>query len=273
MSDRCRCSFMQISGDDIIPAPGSAWTWGIPLAAAIGLLLIWTMGANQALFLWINDIGLSAPDWASLTVLGDTVVALTLLLPFCGRRPDMIRAIVVAAIVATITVHGLKDLFQVLRPAGVLALDQFNIIGPELKRGSFPSGHTTTIFTLLGVFCLLNRRGLFLIPLIGLAIMIGLSRSGVGAHWPADILAGAINGWLAAVIGVHLAKRWHWGLTLKAQRTFAAMLLLCAVMLLFHWHDTRYPEAFWFEKIVAVFCLIYAFKGLAGLIQGRTQLD
>lgn len=265
MSDRC--PLMHKPGNAIIPTPCNPWIWAIPLIAAIALLLIKLTDSNQTLFLLINGLNLGATSWSGLTILGDTVVALALLLPFCGRRPDMVRALVIAAIIATLSVHLFKDLFEVLRPAGVLALEQFNIIGPELKKGSFPSGHTTTIFLLVGIICLLNQRKAFCYLLVILAFAVGLSRSGVGAHWPADVMAGAINGWLSAVIGVYLAKKWQGGLSLTAQRIFAGILLLCALMLLFGWHDTRYPDAFWFEKLIALLCLALSITGLKGLIK------
>ncbi len=270
MPDQRICPLMHNPGDTIIPSPCNPWVWAIPLFAAIGLLLIWLTDSNQSLFLWINSLELGAIGWSNLTIFGDTVVALTLLLPFCGRRPDIIRALVIAAIIATLSVHGFKELFGVLRPAGVLALEQINIIGPILKQGSFPSGHTATIFLLIGIVCLLNQRRGFCYLLVTIAFAVGLSRSGVGAHWPADVMAGAINGWLSAVIAVYLAKKWRGGLSLTAQRIFAGILLLSALMLLFGWHDTRYPDAFWLEKLIAVFCLLLSFRPMKKLISSPT---
>jgi len=45
------------------------------------------------------------------------------------------------------------------------------------------------------------------LPLL-LAIPVALSRSAVGAHWPIDLLAGVLGGWLSALGGIALAARW-----------------------------------------------------------------
>lgn len=57
---------------------------------------------------------------------------------------------------------------------------------------SFPSGHATTVFALAVVLALWypRWRSLFL----GLAILVGLSRVVLGAHFPSDVLAGALLG-------------------------------------------------------------------------------
>lgn len=65
---------------------------------------------------------------------------------------------------------------------------------------SFPSGHSTTAGAIAMIICLFAPR---LAPFgIAFAIWIGVSRLGVGAHYPADVLAGlavgAIFTWIYA---------------------------------------------------------------------------
>jgi len=41
------------------------------------------------------------------------------------------------------------------------------------------------------------------------AVLVGVSRIAVGAHWPFDVLAGACVGWLAGLNGAYIAHRWQ----------------------------------------------------------------
>lgn len=61
---------------------------------------------------------------------------------------------------------------------------------------SFPSGHTTTAFALCFVVAFLSPR--WYPAMLVLAVLIALSRIVVGAHYPTDLLAGAVVGTLGA---------------------------------------------------------------------------
>ena len=74
---------------------------------------------------------------------------------------------------------------------------------------SFPSGHTTTAFAAAMVLGFLAPRW-FAIGLV-YAIAIGLSRLVVGAHYPTDVLAGAVLGTLGAYAVRNYFARRRWG--------------------------------------------------------------
>lgn len=61
---------------------------------------------------------------------------------------------------------------------------------------SFPSGHTTSVFSLATSLCLIYGRKLAWIFLF--AVWIGVSRVFCGAHFPLDVLAGAVIGIIIA---------------------------------------------------------------------------
>ncbi|NTV09944.1 MAG: phosphatase PAP2 family protein, partial [Zoogloea sp.] len=67
------------------------------------------------------------------------------------------------------------------------------------------------------------------------------SRIAVGAHWPADVLAGAAIGWLAGALGVKLTSRWTFWQAQTAVRTMAALALGASAALLIL--DLGYPQA------------------------------
>jgi membrane-associated phospholipid phosphatase len=223
------------------------------------MALIFATGSNRALFLALNHLSAYTGDafWAGMTALGDTVTVLALLLPFWRKRPDVLWACILAALLATAWAHGLKHLADIPRPPGVLPPDVLHVIGPAHRWDSFPSGHTTAIFTLAGVVALTAaaapRRWLWLL----LAVLVAVSRSAVGVHWPLDIAGGALGGWLSALGGLWLARHWRWG-EAGIGRIIVASVPLSAAIALMVGHDTGYPQADWLLRVIGVSCLALA---------------
>ena len=251
------------------PAPLSLrhpWSWSVVVAGLVAAAALWGSEANLALFLTINH-AFSGTFWAGLTIFGDTVVALALLLPLCWRRPDIVRAVAISAIFAALLTHGIKVLAAMPRPAAVLEAELIRITGPLLTRSSFPSGHTTTIFTLTGVICLLNPAARWRYGLLIFATLVGLSRAGVGAHWPVDIAAGMALGWLCALLGVHLGRHWRGGLSLTARRIYALLFGGCAIALLAG-YNTHYGVAEPLQYLVAIATLVLTAPDLRYLFGG-----
>lgn len=249
----------------------SPWSWAVPLLSLIAFIVVWLVGLNQELFLWMNGWGRNPSGtlfWANATILGDTLVAFALLSLFARRRPEVIWALLIAALFATLWVHGLKPLTDNPRPGGVLSDDVIHIIGVTLHGGSFPSGHTTTAFTLAGVICLLRIHPVLSGIALTLAILAGVSRATVGAHWPLDIFAGAFGGWVAAIIGVHLFKQLaqnkNWNELMPGQipgqKVFNIGLLIIALTLFVY--DNGYPASQPFQYAVGVICFILCASNL-----------
>jgi len=78
----------------------------------------------------------------------------------------------------------------------------------------FPSGHTQTIVTAMVAlaFILPDRR--VILPMAGLALLVGASRILVGAHYVGDVLMGAYVGAAAAVLVHRLFVRRGWSVRL-----------------------------------------------------------
>jgi len=246
------------------------WVWGPPAVfLTLAAILLISQG-NQPLFLYLNHLPGGSVFWSGATLLGDSLIAMTLLLPLVGRRPDVIWAAMLAAIVAMLWVHGLKPALDVPRPTAVLALDHIRIIGPEIHARAFPSGHTATAFTLAGVLAMAWRGTALRVSLIALACLVGLSRIAVSAHWPLDVLAGAFGGWLAACAGWAWSYRWQWGRGRVGQRVLAGLLTVAAAYLLVG-YDARYHEADTLKEFIAVLVLAVGAWRTVVLVRSQHQ--
>jgi membrane-associated phospholipid phosphatase len=252
----------------------SAWTWAVPLAGLVLLAGIGLSGTNQRLFLFLNHLLYLKPAalWLNVTLFGDAGMLMVLVLPFIGRRPDLIWNALLSAVITTLLVNGGKEFFLLDRPPNVLAADQFHQIGNMFSATSFPSGHTAAAFTLAGVVALLPFSNRARLGMLLFAMLIGLSRIAVGAHWPMDVAAGMVVGWVAALLGVHLA-RYIPGEGVWVQRA-AALLLVTTVYYLVFVHQTGDKEARVLEIAVPLLCLGLALPGLVRLFRpGTTRHD
>ena len=245
--------------------------WTIAALFAVLLALSWPQGNNINAFFFINSFGagfglekspLWIGFWAGMSLLADTLPAVVLLLPLVWRRPDVVWVAVLAGIVATLVTHDIKPALNLVRPAGVYPENLLHIIGHTLHSKAFPSGHATTALTTAGVFALALRLpwwGILLV--VGLALIPTLSRVIVGAHWPQDILAGALIGWLAAGLGMRLvhcfSRNVRWGRPIRA-----VVLIGCALAVIPF--DGGYPEGRW----VLLPLLLWAFGGSAWALWG-----
>ena len=126
---------------------------------------------------------------------GAVWIALALVLAIVWRRPWLFVLVAGADAVADLLAGGLKVVTDVERPAYRYAEPRPLVHVPH--DGSFPSGHTSTSFACATILTLAFPRaapGFFL-----LALAIGFSRIYVGAHYPLDVVGGAVLGILIAV--------------------------------------------------------------------------
>jgi len=249
----------------------------VPVLCLLAASLIGALDLNQSLFLWLNQLGLSDSlngntvhdhFWSSATLLGDTLAAFTLLALFLRKRPDIVWALFLAALFTTAWVHGLKNGVDSLRPLAILGPDSVHVIGAALNKYSFPSGHTATAFTLAAVICLRGVHPALAITALLLATLAGVARAMVGAHWPIDILFGALGGWVAALIGVRLYARWPLPARPAVHITLTLILFACALSLLL-FHDSGYPLALPMQQGLASISLVYLGWHIWQLFQTR----
>lgn len=245
----------------------SPWTWAVPLTGLLLFTLIKLSGMNQTLFLLMNHGLFLKPEavWINVTLFGDAGMVMVLVLPFVNRRPDLIWSGVLAGIIAAVVVNEAKDFFMLARPPAVLAAEQFHQLGHRFTGASFPSGHTAAIFVFAGIFALLPFPNRLRVGVLLFAILVGLSRIAVGAHWPADVTMGLAVGWCSAFAGVQLSKWWH-GEHIWVQRSAALLLIFTAYYLIFLHHDGD-QQARLLEISIPLLCLAFALPGIIRLFR------
>ncbi|MGH8444779.1 MAG: phosphatase PAP2 family protein [Solimonas sp.] len=216
-----------------VPARADQHRWLLFAAGgmAVASLLLMMAGGYHAGFHTLNDAGRVIGDrpLQTLTQSGDTLFVLSLFLTLAWRHPQAIWHAVLAALIATLLSHGIKAIADQMRPPAVLDLHDFRHLGPLWRRDSFPSGHTVTAFVAAGALACEWRVISARLFALGVAALIGFSRVAVGAHWPADVLAGGAIGLLSVWLGLLAMRQWRWGLGLRGHLILVALLSGCAI--------------------------------------------
>lgn len=224
--------------------------WAPVLAVLLLVLLtgIATGEANRRWFLTLHHAATGVPEdvWAALTFSADTLAAMAIASLLAIRYPSLLWSGLLAALVGALITHGIKPWLALPRPAAVLPPELLHVIGQELKSNAFPSGHTLTAFVLASLWAAQMRASTWRYAIFAAAILVGASRIAVGAHWPADVIAGALGGMLAAWMGQIGAAHWRAGMSCRGYALLLMLYLGCCIALWFH--DGGYPQARWLAQ-------------------------
>lgn len=210
--------------------------------------------------------------WANVTELGNALV----LLPFFALLTINLNkswaAVLIAAPITLLFTHFAKNIANMPRPGAVLDMAEFYIIGPTLQGyNSAPSGHTLTIFALCAVFLYsikqakaCDRYCALTLLTLTIALLTGLSRVAVGAHWPIDVVLGALFGWICGGLATTLV--WHKPHCLfncYNSRAFSVVLFLTWGLYLFYQAiDANLPAIWFLSALCAIGVAVYKFKEL-----------
>ena len=184
----------------------------------LAISLVWSTGQylDAWIFMFFNVWG-SRPIWLDRMMLGFTqigsgiaalVIALVLFL--AGDRL-LSYELMLGALTLWLVVELMKFLVHRSRP--FIRLDQARIVGYRAIGRSFPSGHTSQAFfmaTLLSHQFQLGMGGTF--ALYAIAVLVGFTRMYVGAHYPRDVIGGAVLGSIWGVLATLVEPYWLVGL-------------------------------------------------------------
>jgi membrane-associated phospholipid phosphatase len=201
-------------GDPTGSLPEPRWTIaGAGFACALAGTILLQVSGYHAGFAALNDLAARLPAWSwqVLTAVGNERVVFALALFFSRRHPRVFWSLVVAGVLGATFTLSLKHLVAANRPPAVLQLGTFSLIGPALRRASFPSGHSVTAALFFGVWAQQVRPGWARVALAVAPVAVGASRVASGVHWPVDVAGGLAGGFFAAWLGGLVAQRWPRG--------------------------------------------------------------
>lgn len=178
----------------------------------------------------------------NLTQLGDDLIFLSLLSVLIIYAPKIWESLISSLLLSLVSSCLLKKIFAVPRPAAVFDHSSFIIVGNTLSgHTSLPSGHSITIFAILTILLFAfmpskTRYGFlwsFFIILTGLFFVF--TRVGVGAHYPLDVIIGAIIGYILGCTGIFISRKykvWSWINDKRYYPVFILLFLICGISLI-----------------------------------------
>jgi undecaprenyl-diphosphatase len=163
---------------------------------------------DSRLFRLVNDLATDTP-WLHGVALfyagkaGPALLALLVLLAVLWSRRWETSALAKAiwAGLAPLVAVGLNQplVHAINRPRPWAALDHVLVLGHRSPDGGMPSDHGTLAGAVIGALFLVDRKLGWAAAVVG--VLLAASRVYVGAHYPADVLAGLAFGALVAALG------------------------------------------------------------------------
>ena len=157
---------------------------------------------------WIHrTLGCTFMDWMSLAfdIAFKTCIIWVILAIYLMYRPNtrMFGVVLFSALVLeVIMVYSLKYGIQRDRPFQDYPVEA---LITSYRTSSFPSGHTAQLFCVATVFAVFRKD---LLPeIVALALLTAITRMYLYAHYPTDVLAGALIGIGCALVAIFTILR------------------------------------------------------------------
>lgn len=200
------------------PFPNRNFVTGFLLTLISSLFLLvnsFVIGNNNFFLMLNSDFGTAADHFFYYcTYLGDGAIWILVAVLFWIYRRKQFPLLLAAILFSTLIAQGTKKLIfpEQLRPtAAITDISSIHTVpGVELHTvHSFPSGHTTTAFTIFLLGCLLIRSKWFIpIGFIG-ALLVGYSRIYLAQHFPRDVGGGMMAALFTLLISIAVQQQWE----------------------------------------------------------------
>ena len=177
-------------GNQVSFSRGQRWA-----LAALVLLLVGFLPAivfNHQIFLFLNGLHTPVTDkvWLSFTTLGDGLILAIVLGCFLLVNPRVACAGLLLMLASSVVIHLIKALYVLPRP--VELFPAVHVVGPLLRSGAFPSGHTASSVSAALAIAYFGSSRWFGTAALVVAALISVSRVFVSAHFPTDVVGAAI---------------------------------------------------------------------------------
>lgn len=180
----------------------------------LALFVINYIVGTDSFFLILNgDLGNVADRiFPCITYLGDGVMWVPLALYVIFNRKDKIVLVLTAIIISTLITHLFKNILIPNEPRPFKEISDYSLIHTVKNVslhsiGSFPSGHTTTAFSIYLILCILFNNKRVAIGGFIIALLVGYSRIYLAQHFPRDIAGGMIAAVITLLLSVMAQKR------------------------------------------------------------------
>lgn len=184
----------------------------LTLVTAICLLLLTYLFGNHLLFLYLNaDLGgLADVFFHYFTYLGEAIPWIAALILILSFQKKAFWLLLFCFLISTLFAQGIKNsLPPQPRPTKAIADHALihTVKGVELHEYfSFPSGHTTTAFTIfLLAAALINQKWVIPVGFI-YALLIAYSRIYLAQHFPLDLAGGMISATATIYLSIYLSS-------------------------------------------------------------------
>ena|SRR3989338_8514816 len=160
---------------------------------------------DQTLFLWIHGLagksqvldffGIFFADYLGYFLILGAIFLIWSLKDYKKQAQYLFFTVLTLILSRGIFTELIRFLYY--RPRPYLALN-FTALVTEDHTSALPSGHAAAFFALAGIVYLLNKKwGQYF---IGAAAIMSVARVFAGVHWPLDIIAGALVGFLSVYL-------------------------------------------------------------------------
>lgn len=190
----------------------NAVLFSVVLALTVAVFLL--IYGKEHSFLVINKYNSPQFDYVfrAWTYLGDGVIWVPLFLYVLFFKRDYFVAVLASLIICTALTHLLKRVVypEEFRPIVVLGEKVRVIQGYYMNRQhSFPSGHTSTAFTLALLLVSIVKKNfwVYFFPII--AFFVGYSRVYLAQHFVTDVFAGMLVGIVSAYLSLLIYERFR----------------------------------------------------------------